>query len=204
MEGLIFVSRRDTQEGNKHPVNPAIHFDPLRAVYPIFAAIMTPLLRPWTMKDLNNLVKHANNPGIARNMTNGFPYPYTRADGIKFIQFATQDDPVHIFAIDLNGEAVGGIGVHPQSDIHCKNAELGYWLSEEHWGKSIMSAAIPLMVKFAFETYDITRLFARPFGRNLASQRILEKAGFTLEARLEKTIYKNGLFEDELIYAIRR
>lgn len=161
-------------------------------------------LRPWNMKDLPDLVKHANNPSIAGNMTNGFPHPYTKADGIKFIHFATQDDPVHIFAIEVEGHAAGGIGIHPQSDIHCKNAELGYWLSEHYWGLGILSRAIPLMIDFAFKTYDIERLFARPFGRNVASQKVLEKNGFKLEARLEKTIFKNGAFEDELIYAVRR
>ncbi len=162
------------------------------------------ILRPWTLNDLPALLKYANNPNIAANMTNGFPHPYTKADGLKFIAFANQDEPVHIFAIEVEGEAVGGIGIHPQPDIHCRNAELGYWLAEEHWGKGIISQAIPLMVDHAFKTFDITRVFARPFGRNLASQRVLEKAGFVLEARLKNTIFKNGQFEDELIYAIRR
>lgn len=60
------------------------------------------------------------------------------------------------------------------------------------------------MVTFAFDTYPIERVFARPFGRNLGSQKVLEKNGFKLEARLEHTIFKNGVFEDELIYAVRR
>ena len=92
------------------------------------------VLRPWRLSDLPNLLKYANNPNIAANMTNGFPHPYTKADGLKFIAFANQDDPVHIFAIEVDGEAVGGIGIHPQSDIHSKNAELGYWLAEPYWG----------------------------------------------------------------------
>lgn len=165
---------------------------------------MPPILRPWTINDLPALLKHANNPNVAANMTDGFPYPYTKADGLKFLAFANQDEPVHIFAIEFNGEAIGGIGVHPQQDIHRRNAELGYWLAEEYWGRGIMSQAIPLMVDFAFGTYDITRVFARPFGRNLGSQRVLVKSGFVLEARLENTIFKNGHYEDELIYGIRR
>ena len=162
------------------------------------------VLRPWRLSDLPNLLKYANNPNIAANMTDGFPHPYTKADGLKFIAFANQDDPVHIFAIEVDGEAVGGIGIHPQSDIHSKNAELGYWLAERYCGRGIISQAIPLMVKFAFDTYPITRVFARPFGRNVASQRVLEKCGFKLEARLEKTIFKNNAFEDELIYSVKR
>lgn len=161
-------------------------------------------LRPWTLSDLPDLVKYANNPRIAGNMTDGFPHPYNEDNGRNFIAFATKDDPIHLFAIEINHQAVGGIGIHPQSDIHRKNAELGYWLAEPFWGKGIISRAIPQMVEFAFKTYDITRIYARPFGSNKASQRVLEKTGFKLEARLEKTIFKNGEFQDELIYAIRK
>lgn len=161
-------------------------------------------LRPWKISDLDNLLKYANNPKIAANLTDAFPHPYTEERGKKFIEMATKDDPVRIFAIDVNGEAVGAIGIHPQADIYRKNAELGYWLAEPFWGKGIMSQAVRQAVEKAFEQYDISRVFARPFGRNPASQKVLENAGFKLEARLEKTLFKNGQAEDELIYAIRR
>jgi RimJ/RimL family protein N-acetyltransferase len=59
-------------------------------------------------------------------------------------------------------------------------------------------------VQYGFETFDITRIFARPYGFNIASQRVLEKAGFKLEARFEHAFYKNGEFCDELIYSVRR
>ena len=57
---------------------------------------------------------------------------------------------------------------------------------------------------FAFETYDIDRVFAKPFGANLPSQRVLEKNSFVLEGRFEKTLIKEGVLLDELVYAIRR
>ncbi|HND16845.1 MAG TPA: GNAT family protein [Saprospiraceae bacterium] len=56
----------------------------------------------------------------------------------------------------------------------------------------------------AFTEFDIERLFARPFGNNIASQKVLEKNNFRLEARFEKTIFKNGEYQDELVYAYRR
>jgi RimJ/RimL family protein N-acetyltransferase len=59
------------------------------------------------------------------------------------------------------------------------------------------------MVDYAFESFDITRVYARPFGTNVASQKILEKNGFKLEANIEKSIYKNGEFFDELVYGFR-
>jgi len=161
-------------------------------------------LRPWAATDLDSLLKYANNYLIAKNMTDKFPHPYTIQHAKMFIEFANSQHPYHIFAIDINGEAAGGIGVHPQSDIQRKNAELGYWLAEPFWGKGIITKAIAQMVEYGFKSFDINRIFARPFGSNKASQRVLEKAGFVLEARFENTLYKNGRYEDELVYAVRK
>ncbi|MCB9035719.1 MAG: GNAT family N-acetyltransferase [Lewinellaceae bacterium] len=166
---------------------------------------MTPFhLRPWSLGDLDSLVKFGDNFNIAKNLTDQFPHPYTSEKGKTFIEYATRNDPPNILAIEVNGQAAGGIGIHPQSDIHRKNAELGYWLAEPYWGQGIVTRAIPQMVDYGFQHWDINRIFARPFGTNIASQRVLEKAGFVLEARLEKTIFKNGEYLDELIYAVRR
>ncbi|HRB37696.1 MAG TPA: GNAT family protein, partial [Bacteroidia bacterium] len=121
-----------------------------------------------------------------------------------FIRRVNGFKPAQVFAIDLDGEAIGAIGLHPQTDIFLKNAELGYWLAEKYWGKGFVSIAIKKIVEYGFSSFEIDRIFARPFGSNKASQRVLEKTGFVLEARLEKIIYKNNRYEDELIYAIRR
>jgi ribosomal-protein-alanine N-acetyltransferase len=165
---------------------------------------MTFKLRLWTLADLDSLVKYANNAAIARFLTDQFPHPYTHDHGRIFIGFATSNAPAKIFAIEINNEAAGAIGIHPQTDIYRKNAELGYWLGEPFWGRGIITQAIGQMVDFAFQNLDIERIFARPFGSNKASQRVLEKAGFVLEAHLIKTLFKNGNYEDELIYAVRR
>jgi RimJ/RimL family protein N-acetyltransferase len=156
------------------------------------------------MNDLDSLVKHANNPGISGRLTNKFPYPYTAENAKNFIEFATSKTPRNIMAIDINGEAVGGIGIHPQDDIQCMNAEMGYWLAEPYWGQGIMTDAIRQMVIYGFNNFGINRIFARPFGNNVASQKVLEKAGFMLEGRFEKTFFKNGEYLDELIYAVRK
>lgn len=161
-------------------------------------------LRPWTIEDLDSLVKYANNFNIAKNLMDVFPHPYSIEDGRFFIDMATKNTPPNILAIEVNGEAAGAIGLHLQNDVYRKNAELGYWLAEPHWGKGIVTGAIVQMVDYGFQNWDINRIYARPFGYNIASQKALEKAGFNLEARLEKTIFKNGEFHDEIIYAIRR
>ena len=75
-------------------------------------------LRPWKETDLDNLVKFADNLNVAKNLTDAFPHPYTRQDGEKFIASAIENTPTRLFAIDVNGQAVGSIGIYPQSDIH--------------------------------------------------------------------------------------
>jgi [ribosomal protein S5]-alanine N-acetyltransferase len=162
------------------------------------------VLRPWAIQDLDSLVKFANNFNIAKNLMDVFPHPYSVNDGELFIDMASTNFPPNILAIEVDGEAAGAIGLHPQNDVYRKNSELGYWLAEPYWGKGIITATIVQMVDYGFKNWDINRIYARPFGYNIASQRALEKAGFVLEARLEKTIFKNGEYHDEMIYAVRR
>ena len=158
-------------------------------------------LRKWDESDLDNLVTYANNLNVAKWLTNGFPHPYTYEDGKAYLSMIANDNPVKVFAIDIDGKAVGSVGIFPQTDIHEKSAEIGYWLAEEYWGKGIMPKAIQEIVTYGFQTFDIVRIYARPFSTNLNSQRVLENAGFILEARLKKALFKNGELMDELIYS---
>ena len=160
-------------------------------------------LRKWQPDDLDNLVLHADNYKIARNLTNQFPHPYTREAAEAFIGKVSEQDPLQVFAITLDDQAIGGIGIFQQQDIQCRNAEMGYWLAETFWGKGIITIAIKKMIEYSFSTFDINRIYARPFGSNIASQKALEKAGFVKEAFFEKTLFKFGEYEDEYVYSIR-
>src|ERR1041385_6489097 len=143
-------------------------------------------LRPFRDSDLENFLLHSNNFEVAKNLTDKFPYPMTLEFAKNTIEFAAKDNPTRRFAIDVNGELVGAIGIHPKEDIERKNAELGYWLAEKYWGKGIMTNAIKQMVEYGFKNFDVDRIFARPFGTNIASQKVLEKAGFIFEGKFEK------------------
>jgi len=159
-------------------------------------------LRQWTLNDLDSVAKHSNNPKIIQNMSDGFPSSIEKWKA--FLEFVTNTNEILYFAIDINGEAVGSIGISPQKDYMQKNAELGYWLSEEYWGKGIITQAIREIVMLAFKKFDIVRIYATPFEKNYASHRALEKAGFKVEARFSKIVFKNGEMLDELVYAIRK
>ena len=161
-------------------------------------------LRPFEEADAPQLAVYANNVEIARNLTNAFPHPYTLENAQNFIAMTLSAQPIHVFGIEVNGQIAGGMGIHPQSDIMCKNAELGYWLAEPFWGRGIASALVKDIIDYGFTHFDITRIYARPFGSNVASQKVLEKVGFVLEARIMDNIYKWDRYEDELIYGIRK
>ena len=161
-------------------------------------------LRQWALSDLHSLVQHANNDKVAQYLRDTFPHPYTHEDGQKYIQSVFQENPVQTFAIDVSGQAVGSIGIYPQSDIHRKNAEIGYWLSEQYWGQGIMVKAIREIVDYGFSTFDIIRIFARPFSVNTQSQKALIKAGFQKDATFPKAIFKNKIFFDETYFSVYR
>ena len=161
-------------------------------------------LQKLTFAELDKLCEYANNVKIFDNLTDQFPHPFTREKGEAFIQKQIDSEVDFVLAIHADNNFVGCIGIHQQADVYRRNAELGYWIAEEFWGKGIISKAIPLMVEYAFAHFEINRIFARPYGHNSASQKALEKSGFKLEAHLKDTFYKNGKFLDELIYAVRR
>lgn len=159
------------------------------------------LVRSWTNDDLAALVKYADNRKIWLNLRDRFPHPYTRRDGRDFIQLARSQRPETMFAIEVEGEAAGGIGFVPNSDVERVSAEIGYWLGEPFWGRGIVTEALAAVTRFAIETHHLTRVYALPYARNAASCRVLEKAGFTLEARLRRSAVKDGEIIDQMQYA---
>lgn len=163
-------------------------------------------LRDWHMSDAERLATYANNPKIAENLRNAFPHPYTLEDAKKFIENCINSNKSKqlCLAIDVNGESIGGIGVFRMDDVYCMSAELGYWLGEPFWSKGIMSNAIRQICKMAFHQFDIIRIYAEPFASNIASRKVLEKAGFQLEGILRKSVLKNGNIDDSCLYSLLR
>lgn len=163
-------------------------------------------LRAWKPEDVNSVAQYANNPKIAANLRDAFPYPYTREDAKSYVEGCANEDSTRRLtrAIVVNGEAAGSIGVFLGVDVYRKSAELGYWLAEPFWGNGIMSAAVRQICKEAFERFDIVRIHAEPFAFNSGSRRVLEKAGFTREGTLRSSVYKNGVIQDSCLYALLR
>lgn len=159
----------------------------------------TSVLRPWRPDDAVSLVKHADNPRVASMLRDAFPSPYTLEDARRFIGMATET-PDLFLAIEVDNQAVGGIGIHVLNDVKRRSAEIGYWLAEPYWGRGIVTDAVKAIIPVSFGRYDIVRLQAGIFSNNPASMRVLEKCGFIREAVHRDAIFKNGILLDEVLY----
>ena len=135
-------------------------------------------------------------------MSDGFPHPYTRADAEDWISPALRQEPQTQFAIEVRGEAVGGIGLELGSDVERRSAEIGYWLGEEFWGRGIVTAAVRAVTRYGFDTLDLTRVFAIPFADSFGSRRVLEKCGYVSEGTMRRSAVKEGVVIDRILYAI--
>lgn len=159
------------------------------------------VIRDWTNEDAPSIVQYANNRKIAMWLRDRFPFPYTTADATRFLAAVSRQNPRTVFAVATQDEAIGGIGLEFRDDVHRFTAELGYWLGESFWGRGIMTEAIRLFTFWAFENFEVHRIYAAVFDGNVASARVLEKAGFEREGRLRAGVFKNGRVLDQLLYA---
>jgi len=165
---------------------------------------MEVIIRKWEKGDAEELAHQADNKKIFDNVRDLFPHPYTIEEAKKWIRFNAAFDPPENMAIVVDGKVAGSIGMMRMTDIYRKNAEAGYFIGEEYWGKGIATIALRQYVSYIFHTFDITRITAPVIEHNRASQRVLEKVGFRKEALHLKSIFKNGEYHNEVIYALLR
>jgi len=158
-------------------------------------------VRSWQAEDLTSLVTHADNRNIWIHLRDRFPHPYTRRSGREFLRSMLTQRPETAFAIDVGGEAIGSIGFVMLPDVERVSAEIGYWIAEPFWGRGIATEAVAAVTGYAIATHGFTRMFAVPFASNVASCRVLEKAGYVLESRLRRSAIKDGRVIDQMQYA---
>lgn len=160
------------------------------------------VVRDWTPGDRDCLVRSANNRKIWRNMAHRFPHPYTAQDAEQWFQYLSRLPRQTHWAIDVGGDAVGGIGVDLASGVHAKTGHFGYWLAEPYWNRGIMTAAVRQTSADILARCALARLEARVYEWNPASMRVLEKCGFSREGVLRRSIFKDGQIIDSVIYAL--
>lgn len=161
-------------------------------------------LRLWKESDASDLTKIADNQKISDCLRDAMPCPYTLADAKNWLLMAVKENMnyPHLFAIIYNNKLVGSIGFFVKDDVYRLNAEIGYFLSEEYWGKGLVSEAVTLVCKYVFSQYPVIRIYAEIFEPNLASRKVLEKNNFKLEAILKNNVIKKGNILNTTVYSI--
>lgn len=158
-------------------------------------------LRPWQGGDVDSLVRHADNRKVWRNLRHTFPHPYTAADAQAWIRLAGLPGASVHLAIEVDGDAVGGIGAIAGVGIGERTADFGYWLGEPVWGRGIATAAARAFLARLMADARFARLEAPVFAWNPASMRVLEKVGFRREGILRRSVSKDGQLIDSVLYA---
>ena len=154
---------------------------------------MTVELKLWTDDLKHDLIRICN--GVDRTyLTNRIPYPYTEESADFWLNMIREQEGTKgIFrAVMLDGHAVGNISIEGHEDVYGKDAEIGYLLETDCWGRGVMTEAAGQICKLAFETLDIIRITSRVCAPNIASWRVLEKNGFQQEGLIRQGFVKGG------------
>jgi ribosomal-protein-alanine N-acetyltransferase len=164
------------------------------------------LLRALVPEDAPALVKHADNPAVARNLFDAFPQPYDLAAATAWATHeANSGDFGRIWAIVVDGGLIGCIGVRQDSGWLRCNAEIGYWIGEAYWRRGIASDAVRQVTDWAFAAIaDLTRLHAGIFVWNEGSQAVARRCGYVREATLPQSAIKDGVVIDRIVWATYR
>lgn len=159
------------------------------------------VVRPWTLTDAESLHRHANNRNVSIHLRDRFPFPYELANAQTFLGWVVTQPSPTVWAIEVHGEATGGIGIELHTDVERVSAEIGYWLGEAVWGRGVATEALRAVTAEAFERYHLTRIFAVPFADHTASIRVLEKSGYVKEGVMRQSAIKDGRIRDQALYA---
>lgn len=167
----------------------------------------TVLLRPWTERDVPEIVESCRDEEIARWLDQ-VPQPYTVSDGREYVAMTRQgwkDGSLSAFAIvePATDEVLGSIGVHwidPGQHV----GEIGYWVRREARGRGVATRALRLASGWAIGTCRLERLQLRADERNVVSQRVAERAGFRREGVLRSSRYnpRLGRRVDFVVYSL--
>lgn len=154
----------------------------------------------YSKKHKDTLLKLLNNKNVSDWLLL-VPYPYTKKDAKWWINHCKKlegNGKDFVYAIENNGEHVGGIALHKNSE---HSAELGYWLGEQYWRKGYMVDAIYKILDFGFKEIKLSRIHAYTFEDNISSEKILIKTGFEYEGLLKKYHKKGDTYINSKLYA---
>ena len=158
------------------------------------------VLRPWRNEDAAALTAIANNKKIWLNVRDRFPHPYKLPDALDWIRHALEQKPTENMAIIYNGKLAGSVGVIVQEDVYRKSIEIGYFIGEPFWGMGVATKAVSIWLDYVKNHFDVVRIFATVFENNEASKKVLQKNGFHLESKRQKSVVKNNVVMDDEVW----
>ena len=165
------------------------------------------ILRPFTLADAPEVQRLVGDRDIAATTIN-IPHPYEDGMAEEFIReqeakFEHGESMDFAIVHREHGFLVGAIGL----GVEYRNngsMQLGYWIGKPYWNQGYCTKAAHAVLKYGFDTLQLNRIFARHFGSNPTSGRVMQKIGMKYEGTMKEAIKKWGRFEDMACYAILR
>ncbi len=153
--------------------------------------------------DRSAYLQHLNETGEFYERMGKMPFPYRQSDVDTWLQNVQRETlrtrKRRNWAIrNADRKLIGGIGLF--DIVTGEKCGTGYWLGKPYWGQGIMTATLRKLCEFAFETYDLRRIFAQAFATNPASGKVLQNAGFQLEGTLRDHFFRDGKVYDVQYY----
>ena len=159
-------------------------------------------LRPVEKRDMELLRSLLNDPDISSSVIDiGFPVSSTAQN--EWFHNIFPNESACRFMIDAAGETVGTI-ICSRIDWINKTGEVGYKIAPAFQGNNYASLALYAMLRCLFDEKDIECVSAYHFATNIASMRVLEKAGFRYEGARRKAAYRNGQRVDIVYWSCSR
>jgi len=161
-------------------------------------------LRPLTILDAEALYKYRSDSET--NQYQGW-IPKSIDDAKSFISKIAKNideyDTWFQMAIIFkeNGELIGDVGIH-FFDVDKYQVEIGCTLSKKNHGKGYASEALKAIIEYLFFNLYKQRITCSIDPKNQASVKMVERLGFRKEAHFKQSIYMDGEWYDDLVYAI--
>jgi ribosomal-protein-alanine N-acetyltransferase len=149
------------------------------------------VLGAFDLNDAAELQRLAGAREIA-DTTLSIPHPYELDHALAWIgqqRRETVRGRATNFAIRLHpeGALIGSAGLRDIDPEHLQ-AELGFWIGHEWWGKGYAREAASAVIRFGFESLGLNRIYAHHMARNPASGRVLLAAGMQREGLLRQRV----------------
>jgi RimJ/RimL family protein N-acetyltransferase len=161
-------------------------------------------LRPLEIEDVDSLVTWFNDTDVTRFLLRY--RPLTRMEEEAFLRKISESDTDIVLGIAVreNDRLVGFTGLN-QLDVRNRHVRFGIGLGDKStWGKGYGTEATRLMVRYAFDTLNLHRVWLHVSENNERGLRTYQKVGFQTEGRLRQDTYREGRYWDTIVMAILR